>query len=222
MRDGHSVAADELREKHDIQPEQQRTLARGGIAEHIQGIGQRGSAKDAVNRRGGSAMKIHPQSLRAGHACRRAQRVQFRLRFAVRAVGIDDSRAAAGQGGALLAQNHLSTAERVLRLLRSDLSHDWQAEDIAAQLAMSGATLRRKLAGEKLSFRRLLQDARMEQALGLISSSPQALGEIAAACGYQSPSRFAAAFQRQFGCSPSTLRQMSGAGERLREMGAPA
>lgn len=136
--------------------------------------------------------------------------------------GLMLSLAAAGQGGALLAQNHLCTAERVLRLLRSDLSHDWQAEDIAARLAMSGATLRRKLAGEKLSFRRLLQDARMERALGLISSSPQALGEIAAACGYQSPSRFAAAFQRQFGCSPSTLRQMSGAGERLREMGAPA
>ena len=130
--------------------------------------------------------------------------------------------AAAGQGGALFAHNHRRTAERVLRLLRSDLSLDWQAEDIAAQLAMSGATLRRKLAFEKLSFRRLLQDARMERALGLISNSPQALGDIAAACGYQSPSRFAAAFQRQFGCSPSTLRQMSGAGEKLRETGAPA
>lgn len=130
--------------------------------------------------------------------------------------------AAAGQGGALFAQNHRRTAERVLQLLRSDLSHDWQAEDVAARLAMSGATLRRKLAIEKLSFRRLLQDARMEQALSLISNSPQALGEVAAACGYQSPSRFAAAFQRQFGCSPSTLRQTSGAGERLRETGASA
>lgn len=130
--------------------------------------------------------------------------------------------AAAGRGGALLARDHRHNTERVLQLLRGDLSRDWQAEEIAARLAMSGATLRRKLAAENLSFRRLLQDARMEQALGLISCSPQPLGEVAAACGYQSPSRFAAAFQRQFGCAPSALRQMSNAGDKLRERGAPA
>lgn len=130
--------------------------------------------------------------------------------------------AAAGQGGALFSQSHRHTGERVLRLLRSDLSRDWQAGEIAMQRAMSSATLRRKLAAEGLSFSRLRQDARMDQALSLVSCSPQPLGEIAAACGYQSPSRFAAAFQRQFGCAPSTLRQMSTAGDKSREAGAPA
>lgn len=130
--------------------------------------------------------------------------------------------AATGRGGALLSRDHRHNTERVLQLLRSDLSRDWQAEQVAAQLAMSGATLRRKLAAENLSFRRLLQDARMEQALGLISCSQQPLGEVAAACGYQSPSRFAAAFQRQFGYAPSALRQMSNAGDKLRETGASA
>lgn len=130
--------------------------------------------------------------------------------------------AAAGQGGALFSRYHRHTSERVLQLLRSDLSCDWQAEEIAANLAMSSATLRRKLAAEGWSFSRLRQDARMEQALALVSGSDRAMAEVAAACGYQSPSRFATAFQRQFGCAPSSLRQMSSAGEQLRETGAPA
>ncbi len=120
--------------------------------------------------------------------------------------------AEAGQGGVLLNRRRYPVRERILNLLRSDLSHDWQADAVSARLAMSPATLRRKLAGEGISFRRLLQDARMEHALGLVNASQRPLGEIAAACGYQSPSRFAAAFQRQFGCAPSSLRQMSGTG----------
>jgi AraC-like DNA-binding protein len=130
--------------------------------------------------------------------------------------------AAAGQGGALYSLYRRHTTERVLQLLRSDLSRDWPAAEAAAMLAMSSATLRRKLAGEGTSFSRLRQDARMEQALGLVGGSEQALSEVAAACGYQSPSRFATAFQRQFGCTPSSLRQMSNAGVRSREVGAPA
>lgn len=120
--------------------------------------------------------------------------------------------AQAGQGGVLFERRLRQVRERVLELLRRDLSRDWQADAVAAHLAMSPATLRRKLAGEGISFRRLLQDARMEQALGLVNGSRQPLGEVAAACGYQSPSRFAAAFQRQFGSAPSALRQMSESG----------
>lgn len=120
--------------------------------------------------------------------------------------------AEAGQGGVLFNRRVRQVRERVLYLLRNDLSRNWQAEAVAEHLAMSAATLRRKLAGEGISFRRLLQDARMELALGLVSASRQPLGEVAAACGYQSPSRFAAAFLRQFGSAPSTLRQMSESG----------
>lgn len=129
--------------------------------------------------------------------------------------------AAASQGSALFSLTHRHSGERVLQLLRSDLSRDWQAEEVAMRLAMSSATLRRKLAAEGLSFTRLRQDARMEQALGLVNASQRPLAEVAAACGYQSPSRFATAFQRQFGCSPSSLRQMSNRGERSSEAGAP-
>lgn len=120
--------------------------------------------------------------------------------------------AEADQGGVLFNRRPHQVRERVLELLRGDLGHDWQADAVAARLAMSPATLRRKLAGEGISFRRLLQDARMELALGLVNGSRRPLGEVAAACGYQSPSRFAAAFQRQFGSAPSVLRQMSESG----------
>lgn len=115
--------------------------------------------------------------------------------------------AEAGQAGVLFNRRPLHWHERALHLLRGDLSRHWQAEELATHLAMSPATLRRKLASEGISFRRLLQDARMEQALGLVSASSEPLGAIAASCGYQSPSRFAAAFQRHYGMSPSQLRQ---------------
>lgn len=117
--------------------------------------------------------------------------------------------AEAGQGGVRFNRRVRQVRERVLGLLRNDLSCDWQAEAVAAHLAMSPATLCRKLAGERITFRRLLQDARMELALYLVNASRHPLGEVAATCGYQSPSRFAAAFLRQFGSAPSTLRQMS-------------
>lgn len=120
--------------------------------------------------------------------------------------------AMAEQGAALFSLEHRDISESVLQLLRRDLTRDWLAGDIAAHLAMSEATLRRKLAREGQPFSRLLADARMEYALGLVSCSRQPLGEVAAACGYQSPSRFAAAFQRHFGASPRALRQMSAAG----------
>lgn len=116
--------------------------------------------------------------------------------------------ASSGQAGVLLNRRPLQWHQRALRLLRDDLARDWQAEELAARLAMSPATLRRRLASEGISFRRLLQDARMEQALGLVSAGGEPLGEVAAACGYQSPSRFAAAFQRHYGMAPSQLRQM--------------
>lgn len=145
-------------------------------------------------------LDLLPQAERDGLAAAKAEHAWQGLMLAL---------AESGQGRAFFNRRDRKVCERVLGLLRSDLSLDWQAEEVAAHLAMSPATLRRKLAGEGTSFRRLLQDARMELALSLVNASYQPLGEVAATCGYQSPSRFAAAFQRQFGCAPSTLRQMS-------------
>lgn len=115
--------------------------------------------------------------------------------------------AAARQGAELFRQPRQDVRAKVQSLLAFDPARDWQAGDIASGLAMSSATLRRRLAAEATSFSTLLNEVRMERALGMVNAGEQPLTQVAAACGYLSPSRFAAAFRQRFGVSPSQLRQ---------------
>lgn len=97
-------------------------------------------------------------------------------------------------------------AERVRRLLAAAPAEAWTAARVAARLHLSEASLRRALAGEGCSFRGLLDEVRMGLALALIQGSTINLQRVAAACGYASPSRFAARFRTHFGVPPSGLR----------------
>lgn len=96
--------------------------------------------------------------------------------------------------------------DRVRILLASAPGDDWHAGDVAARLAMSPATLRRKLAAEGAGFRRVLDEVRLGHALALVQGSRQPLKWVALSCGYQSASRFAERFRERFGCLPSELR----------------
>jgi AraC-like DNA-binding protein len=91
-------------------------------------------------------------------------------------------------------------------LLATDPQQSWRAEDVAAQLAISPATLRRRLAAEGTSFRAVLEETRLARALTLIQTTNLPLKHIADDCGYLSPSRFAARFRQRFGSLPSELR----------------
>jgi AraC-like DNA-binding protein len=97
-------------------------------------------------------------------------------------------------------------AERVRLLLATAPARPWRAEDVAASLAMSAATLRRRLAAEGSGFREVLEEVRLAQALSLVQGGRQPLKQVAMACGYRSPSRFAARFRQRFGTLPSELR----------------
>jgi AraC-like DNA-binding protein len=96
--------------------------------------------------------------------------------------------------------------DRVRMLLAAAPGDDWRAEDVAARLAMSPATLRRKLAAEGSGFRHVLEEVRLGHALALVQGSRQPLKWVALDCGYQSASRFAERFRERFGCLPSELR----------------
>lgn len=96
--------------------------------------------------------------------------------------------------------------ERLRLLLAARPAHDWKAEEAAGQLAVSSATLRRKLADEACSFRAVLQETRLAHGLALVQGSIKPLQQIAAECGYASHSRFSARFRERFGTSPSALR----------------
>lgn len=97
-------------------------------------------------------------------------------------------------------------AGRLRRLFGGALGHEWTMPAVAAQLAMSEATLRRKLSAEGASFSTLLADVRMSVAMTLLQSTDRAVSQIAFDVGYESPSRFAVRFRQRFGFAPAAVR----------------
>ncbi|MFA6021583.1 MAG: helix-turn-helix transcriptional regulator [Rhodospirillales bacterium] len=97
-------------------------------------------------------------------------------------------------------------AERVRLLLSSRPAAPWSAADAAGALGISESSLRRRLSQEGTGFRAILSDIRLSTGLMLLQTSEASIADIALACGYESPSRFAERFQARFGTLPSRLR----------------
>lgn len=98
------------------------------------------------------------------------------------------------------------TAATVRGLIAARPHLPWSAADAAAALGVSEPTLRRRLAAEGTSFRRIAADVRLTHGLMLLQTTRESILDVALACGYESPSRFAARFRDRFGMSPSELR----------------
>jgi AraC-like DNA-binding protein len=124
----------------------------------------------------------------------------------------------AGDGALLPPAPPPAVSQRLRLLISSDLGSAWTAGRAAAALAMSEATLRRRLAEEATSFTALLTDLRMCQALALLQGTDLPVGEVAAAVGYGSPSRFAVRFRARFGLSPRDIRAGADQSERIGTM----
>lgn len=99
-----------------------------------------------------------------------------------------------------------SFATRIRRLVAPRPGADWSGPDVAAELGVSEATLRRRLQDEGTSLRRMLTDIRMIHAMNLLQSSRLPVSEIAASSGFESQSRFAIRFRSRFGFPPSAIR----------------
>lgn len=99
-----------------------------------------------------------------------------------------------------------TVAQQVRLMLLQDLAHDWTAPQVARAVAMSEATLRRRLHEQGFSFRQLLIDVRMTRALSLLQVTDLPVQQIALDVGYDSASRFAARFRQRFDVSPSAVR----------------
>lgn len=95
---------------------------------------------------------------------------------------------------------------KVRALIAGRLDADWTAGRIASELAVSEATLRRRLVAEGASLTQLLVDARMATALTLLQATAQPVSSIALSVGYESPSRFAVRFRQRFGFAPTAVR----------------
>ncbi len=95
---------------------------------------------------------------------------------------------------------------RLRTLIGEAPDRHWTAREAGRALAMSEATLRRRLAGECVRFDHLLLDVRMHHAMMLVQTTSWSIPLIAQACGYQSRARFAERFRARFGYLPSAVR----------------
>jgi len=147
------------------------------------------------------------------------QELQDTLEFCLRGLASDSSSLAVQQHrlqGVLIAlaergilfmpRTGEAISTRLTTLLATTPEFTWTAANASQQLAMSEATLRRRLAEEQTSFRELLQDVRMHHAMALLQTTRWSLTQIADACGYRASSRFSLRFKQRFGCSPADIR----------------
>lgn len=88
------------------------------------------------------------------------------------------------------------------QLVRGDLAARWPAEIVARRLATSVTTLRRKLAADGTSLRKVRAEERMDAAAALLTRRGSRVSDVAAACGYASPSKFAKQYRERFGKAP--------------------
>ncbi|WP_455813678.1 helix-turn-helix transcriptional regulator [Pseudomonas graminis] len=112
----------------------------------------------------------------------------------------------AAQGLYFSAPARLNTAERLRQLIQEQPDIRWTAAMAGNRLAVSEATLRRRLAGERITFDALLREVRMQHGMTLIQTTRWTLTQIADACGYLSAARFSARFKTRFGVSPAQIR----------------
>jgi AraC-like DNA-binding protein len=100
----------------------------------------------------------------------------------------------------------IGTAARIRALIAQAPDFRWTAREAGRQLAMSEATLRRRLSQEQARFEELLVDVRMHHALMLLQTTDWSIAQIGEASGYLSRTRFAERFRLRFGYLPSAVR----------------
>lgn len=112
----------------------------------------------------------------------------------------------AERGLVFAASRELAWADRVRRLLCQRPQAPWTLQQVAEAFHLSASGLQRRLAQESASFSQCLRDVRLETAMALLQDSALQVSDVASRCGYDSHSRFSAAFRKRFGFAPSHLR----------------
>lgn len=100
-----------------------------------------------------------------------------------------------------------SLSHKLHGMISTDFSVDLNADVLAAKLALSESTLRRKLAAEGSTLQAIKDRARLGYGLHLVQSTFEPIGRVAEKCGYQSQSRFTDKFKQFFGVTPTELRK---------------
>jgi AraC-like DNA-binding protein len=100
-------------------------------------------------------------------------------------------------------------SERIATQVFKDLGRYGLAQDdLASAVGMSGRSMRRKLSGEGTSYRQVLDECRMRQAVFEFRTMPElSITEIALRLGYAEHSTFTRAFVRWSGAAPNCFRR---------------
>ncbi|MGD3110739.1 AraC family transcriptional regulator [Streptomyces sp. YGL11-2] len=81
-----------------------------------------------------------------------------------------------------------------------------EAADVAARLAVSPATLRRRLQAEGTSYQRLKDAVRRDAAITALTAGREPIAELAARIGFSEDTAFHRAFRRWTGTTPGAYR----------------
>lgn len=110
-------------------------------------------------------------------------------------------------GIALAPDGPARLSDRLRSLIAADPAANWVTAHAASLLAVSEATLRRRLAAEGESFGQTLRDVRLTHALALLQTTDFSVARVAEEAGYASPQQFAVRFRSRFGLAPHEIRQ---------------
>lgn len=99
----------------------------------------------------------------------------------------------------------VALSDRVRRMLEQSVTGPWPtADDVAARLAMSPQTMRRKLQQEGVSLSQIRQEVRCQAAITSLVTGQETMAALSYRLGFSEPSAFTRAFRRWTGTSPST------------------
>lgn len=100
-----------------------------------------------------------------------------------------------------------TAAAQVRRLLGQSLPDRMpDPQDIAARLAVSAQTLRRRLAAEGTSFQQIRDQLRRDVAIAALAAGTVSIEEISHQLGFSEPSAFHRAFKRWTGSAPRSYQ----------------
>ncbi len=98
-----------------------------------------------------------------------------------------------------------SLATQMRCMVTAEPERDWRSQDFEMALALSGATLRRRLAEENTTMSDVVTEARLAQALSLLYTTRWPLKTVAARVGYRSVPSFTRRFTERFGIEPGAI-----------------
>lgn len=96
---------------------------------------------------------------------------------------------------------------QIHEIVSKNIQGDWNVERLAAQMAVSESTLRRRLKKEGASIKSIIDRVRLGHGLHLVQTTMEPIGRIAECCGYNSQSLFTIKFRHLFGITPTKLRK---------------